>query len=195
MKYIGIDEAGRGTLFGSVFAGAVIWDDKIDSSSFTDSKKMSKKNRAIARQYIEDNAIAFGVGFATNKEVDYINIRRATFMAMHRAIDDLFDKNPSLLEEDIELRIDGNCFEKYKRYHHNTFVKGDLLYKEISAASVLAKQHHDDDIVNCVNADRELEKYGLLGHMGYATKVHIEAIRQYGPSSFHRMTFKPIKRF
>ena len=74
MKYIGIDEAGRGTLFGSVFAGAVIWDDKIDSSSFTDSKKMSKKNRAIARQYIEDNAIAFGVGFATNKEVDYINM-------------------------------------------------------------------------------------------------------------------------
>lgn len=188
MVIIGIDEAGRGPLLGPVFAGAAICDDN-DDFGFTDSKKMSKKKRRSAYDYINNN-IMFGVGYATEKEIDDINILNATVLAMKRAIDDITKKYDI---NEYELMIDGVRWEKYFD-NCTSIIKGDEKVKCISAASIIAKEYHDDYIKKLCNDNDDLnDKYDLINNMGYGTKKHMEGLNKYGPSKFHRLTFKNVK--
>lgn len=176
---VGVDEAGRGCMIGPVFAAAVIWDKNINSSDIKDSKKISRKKRANIRKYIEQNAIAFGIGSATHHEIDDINISNATFLAMHRALDNIkipFDRT----------LVDGNRFKPYKCMVHTCFVGGDNLYVNIAAASILAKEYHDDWITANFHDD---DRYNLMNNKGYGTIAHMEGLREFGLTDFHRLTY------
>ena len=192
MIIIGIDEAGRGPLIGRVYAGAVIIDIDIEdniNSIITDSKKMSKKKRGIAYEYIVNN-LKYGVGYADEKEIDDINILQATKKAMERAIEDIVKKYDI---KEYKLLIDGCYWEKYFD-NCESIVKGDLKVKEISAASIVAKESHDKHIVDLCNENPELnKKYDLLKNMGYGTAKHLHGIKRYGISKFHRKCFKCCK--
>ena len=188
MIEIGIDEAGRGPLLGPVYASATICNEDVDFI-FTDSKKMSKKKRRIAYNYIIDN-IKFGVGYSSEKEIDEINILNATVLAMKRAIDDIINKYNI---KEYKLIIDGVRWEKYFD-NCTSIIKGDEKIKSISAASIIAKEYHDDYIKNLCEKNPELnEYYDLMKNMGYGTKKHMEGLNKYGPSKFHRLTFKNVK--
>ena len=176
---VGIDEAGKGCMIGPVYSAAVIWDKNVDASEIKDSKKISRKKRAVIRKYIEENAIDYGVGFASNTEVDEINISNATFLAMHRALGNLktsFDR----------ILVDGDRFKPYQCNVHTCIVGGDNKYVNIAAASILAKEYHDDWIKEHFGDD---DKYNLMNNKGYGTKVHLEAIRQYGITDYHRLSY------
>ena len=192
MIIIGVDEAGRGPLIGRVYAGAVIIDTDIEdniNSIITDSKKMSKKKRGIAYEYIVNN-LKYGVGYADEKEIDDINILQATRKAMERAIEDIVKKYDI---KEYKLLIDGCYWEKYFD-NCESIVKGDLKVKEISAASIVAKEFHDKHIVELCNENPELnKKYDLLKNMGYGTANHLHGIKTYGISKFHRKCFKCCK--
>ena len=190
---IGIDEAGRGPLFGPVYAGAVIWDDKLDFDLINDSKKLTKKKRKIAFDWILENIKYWGVGYASEKEIDNINILNATKLAMNRAIINLKEKTDNLQIKN--LIIDGTYWENYDfNYNVESIVKGDTKYYSIASASILAKEFHDKHIKDILNENQELnEKYDLEKNMGYGTKKHIEGLNKYGPSKYHRMTFKRCK--
>ena len=180
---VGVDEAGRGCMIGPVVAAAVIWDPSIPFEGIKDSKKLSRKRRAQLRTYIEENAIAFGVGMASNMEIDEINILNATYLAMHRALDQIgipFDR----------ILVDGDRFRPYKFIRHNCQVNGDDRFVSIAAASILAKEHHDEWVVNRFAND---ERYDLLNNRGYGTKKHMQGLTDFGLSSNHRRTF--CKRF
>lgn len=180
---VGVDEAGRGCMIGPVVAAAVIWDPSIPFEGIRDSKKLSRKKRAQLRTYIEANAVAFGVGMASNKEIDEINILNATYLAMHRALDQIethFDR----------ILVDGDRFLPYKFIRHNCQVNGDDRFVSIAAASILAKEHHDEWVVNRFAND---DRYDLLNNRGYGTKKHMQGLTDYGLSSDHRRTF--CKRF
>lgn len=188
----GLDEAGRGSLAGPVFAGAVIWprdlDPDIEHPKLNDSKKLSKKRREFLRNYIEENAIDFAVGSCTPQEIDEINILKASHLAMHRAIKKL-NIEPEL------LLVDGNMFTNYLKedgdiIEHECIIKGDGKYASISAASILAKTYHDDYIDKLVEENPELDKYGWKTNMCYGTKTHMEAIKKYGTTIHHRKSFK-----
>jgi ribonuclease HII len=190
---IGVDEAGRGPLLGRVYAGAVIYNDIIDNqyinNIITDSKKLTKKKRKVAYDYIIDNMM-YGAGYATEQEIDNFNILNATKMAMERAIDNIIKKYNI---DNYKLLIDG-CY--WERYFDNctSIVKGDSKFKCISAASIIAKESHDNYIQDLCNNNSELnERYDLLKNMGYGTKKHIDGIMKYGISNFHRKTFKQCK--
>ena len=190
---IGIDEAGRGPLIGRVYAGAVIWGkDTLDNPIINDSKKLSAKKRKIALDWIKQNVKAWGVGYAEPKEIDQINILEATKLAMQRAIDNL-RTNYNLQNENISLIIDGTGWEnKFTNYNVKSFVKGDSKYLSIAAASIIAKEYHDDYIKDLCTTNPDLDKkYNLLSNMGYGTKKHFLGLEQYGNSTFHRLTFKP----
>lgn len=192
MIVIGIDEAGRGPLIGRVYAGAVIIDKDIDEDIkkiITDSKKMSKKKRKIAYEYIINN-LKYGVGYSDEKEIDKINILQATKNAMERAIKDIVDKYNV---KEYKLLIDGCYWEKYFN-NCESIVKGDLKVKEISAASIIAKESHDKHIIDLCNENPELNtKYDLLKNMGYGTKKHLDGINKYGICDYHRTSFKCCK--
>ena len=176
---VGVDEAGKGCMIGPVYSAAVIWDKYVDASDIKDSKKISRKKRAVVREYIEENAIDFGVGCATNLEVDELNISNATFLAMHRALGNLktpFDR----------ILVDGDRFKPYKCQVHTCVVRGDNKYVNIAAASILAKEYHDDWIKEHFGDDT---RYNLMNNKGYGTKAHLEALREFGVTDFHRMTF------
>lgn len=176
---VGIDEAGKGCMIGPVFAAAVIWDKNIDSSEIKDSKKISRKKRADIRKYIENNAIAYGIGSATHQEIDDINISNATFLAMHRALDNIkitFDR----------IIVDGNRFKPYKCMVHTCFVGGDNLYVNIAAASILAKEYHDDWITEHFSDDT---RYNLMNNKGYGTVAHMKGLREFGLSDYHRLSY------
>ena len=178
----GVDEAGRGPLAGPVCAAAVILPPHIEIPGLNDSKKLSDKRRRELMPVIKEKAFAWGVGFASHQEIDDINILQATFLAMERAIANLNVK-PNL------ALIDGNR-EKDFGIPVKTVVKGDSRSASIAAASVIAKVTRDDLML------KEAEKYPAYGfeiHKGYGTKAHYEALRLYGPSSIHRMTF--LKKF
>jgi ribonuclease HII len=188
----GLDEAGRGPLIGRVYASAVIIDPNEDLHPLlNDSKKLSRKKREIVREWIEENCI-YEVAYSDEKEIDEINILQATQKAMHKALNGL------MLEPEF-LVVDGNFFRNYINkngdyVNHVTVEKGDSLYASISAASVLAKEYHDDYIRELVKENPELdEKYGLLSNMGYGTKKHMDGIKIHGVSKFHRMSFKCCK--
>jgi ribonuclease HII len=186
---VGTDEAGRGTLIGNVYAGAVIWDNSKTCELIKDSKKITPQKRNIARKWIEEN-LKFGIGFATNEEVDEINILNASHLAMHRAIQNLIDKYKINIEHII---IDGNSFKKFNNVSHHCIIKGDDKFLSIASASILAKEYHDDHIRE-ICKKYNLSNYDLDNNMGYGTKKHLEAIQNHGISELHRKTFKCCKK-
>ncbi|PKQ62737.1 ribonuclease HII [Labilibaculum filiforme] len=175
----GCDEAGRGCLAGPVFAAAVILPKNFSNHLLNDSKKLSEKNRYLLREIIEKEAIAWAVGIVSHTEIDQINILNASFLAMHRAVEQLKTSPEHLL-------IDGNRFNPYPNINHTCIVKGDGKYLSIAAASVLAKTYRDDFML------LEHEKfpyYDWKNNKGYPTKKHRMAIREHGINSIHRKTF------
>lgn len=185
----GVDEVGRGCLFGRVYTAAVIWDDTITHPLLKDSKKLSSKQRGIMRYFIEENAIDYSVSYEENTIIDQKNILHATIGCMHKSIRALN------VEPDL-LKIDGNYFKPYPGIRHECEIKGDARFKCISAASIIAKVYHDEwirGLVSC-GVEPELDRYDLLNNMGYGTRKHISAIKEYGPTKYHRMTFAPMSR-
>lgn len=175
----GCDEAGRGCLAGPVYAAAVILPHDFKNDVLNDSKQLSEHKRYELRKIIEKEALAWAVGVVTNEEIDKINILNASFLAMHRAIDQLKVRPEALL-------IDGNRFKKYQEIPHTTVVKGDGKYLSIAAASILAKTYRDD-FMNKIDA--EYPGYDWKGNKGYPTKKHRDGIRRLGTTPYHRMTF------
>lgn len=175
----GCDEAGRGCLAGPVYAAAVILPLDFEVSLIDDSKKLSAKTRNVLRIKIENEAIAWAVAAVDNTEIDDINILNASFLAMHRALDQLSQKPDFLL-------IDGNRFKAYKNIAHLCVVKGDGIYASIAAASILAKTHRD---AYMEKLHKQYPKYNWLSNKGYPTPAHKIAIAQYGISPFHRKSF------
>ena len=176
----GCDEAGRGCLAGPVVAAAVILPKKFKNELLNDSKKLTEKQRELLRPVIEKEALAWGVGIVSPREIDEINILNASFLAMHRAVDKLL-KKPNL------LLIDGNRFNKHKEYEHICIIKGDAKFMPIAAASVLAKTYRDDIMKQY---HEEFPVYDWNKNKGYPTKAHREAIRNHGTTEYHRMTFR-----
>lgn len=191
---IGIDEAGRGPLIGRVYAGAVILGKELKCDMINDSKKLTAKKRGIALKWIKENVAAWGVGYAEPEEIDNINILEATNLAMTRAITNLKETFPDYANIN-SLIIDGCYWEnRFANYNVTSFVKGDATYFSIACASIIAKEYHDMHIKDiCKNTDLDM-KYDLLKCMGYGTKKHLLGIEKYGPSTYHRKTFKPIKK-
>ena len=178
----GVDEAGRGPLAGPVCAAAVILPEHLEIPGLTDSKKLTDKKRRELFPVIKEQAIAYGIGFATEQEIDEINILQATFLAMQRALDQLSVKPELAL-------IDGNR-EKDFGVPVKTVVKGDSLSANIAAASVLAKVTRDDLMVELAE---KYPQYGFEIHKGYGTKVHYAALTEHGPCPAHRKSF--LKKF
>ena len=177
----GVDEVGRGSLVGPVYAAAVILLKKIDKKKLKDSKKLSKKNREILDVCIKKNCI-WSIGSASQKEIEKYNILNASLLAMKRAIKKL-KKKPEL------VLIDGNKLPIIDNYNLKNIIKGDQKIPEISAASIIAKVSRDRLITNL---SKNFKKYGWSKNAGYGTKDHIVAIKKYGVTKFHRKTFKPI---
>lgn len=178
----GIDEAGRGPLAGPVCAAAVILPKNLEIPALDDSKKLSDKRRRELFPIIQQQAIAYGIGFASHEEIDEINILQATFLAMKRALAAMETK------ADFAL-IDGNRETDFG-LPVKTVVKGDSLSANIAAASVLAKVSRDDVMEAMAE---EYPQYGFEIHKGYGTKAHYEALRTYGPCPIHRLSF--LKKF
>ena len=175
----GCDEAGRGCLAGPVFAAAVILDERNPIVGLDDSKKLTDKKREALRYEIEEKALSYGVAMLTNQEIDQHNILRASFLAMHRAIEKLSGEPELLL-------IDGNRFIPFKKIQHECIVKGDAKYQSIAAASILAKTYRDEFMRNL---HEQYPHYGWNHNMGYPTVAHREGIKQYGITPFHRLSF------
>ncbi|WP_446785357.1 ribonuclease HII [Macellibacteroides fermentans] len=175
----GCDEAGRGCLAGPVFAAAVILPPDFKSELLNDSKQLSEKNRYALRPLIEQEALAWGIGVVTAPEIDAINILKASFLAMHRAIEQLKVQPQALL-------IDGNRFTPYKEIPFTCMVKGDGRFLSIAAASILAKTYRDDYMLQLAE---EYPFYGWQQNKGYPTRAHREAISKHGITPYHRKTF------
>ena len=180
----GCDEAGRGCLAGPVVAGAVILPKEFQNELLNDSKKLTEKKRYQLRPLIQKEAIAWGIGIVSNEEIDEINILNASFLAMHRAIDEL-KVHPEL------LLIDGNRFNPYKNISHHCIIKGDGKYLNIAAASILAKTFRDD-IMTAI--DKDYPVYEWFKNKGYPTKKHREAIIKFGDTEHHRKSFQLIPK-
>ena len=196
----GCDEAGRGCLAGSVFASAVILPDNYQNDMLNDSKQLTEKKRYQLREQIERDAVAWAVGIVTAAEIDKINILNSSILAMHRALDQLKVRPEAII-------VDGNKFKPYyepsvresapslrgraggEATPHTTIVKGDGKYLAIAAASILAKTYRDD-YMNKIDA--EYPAYQWKKNKGYPTKAHYAAIREVGPSPYHRLTFKGV---
>ena len=178
----GVDEAGRGPLAGPVCAAAVILPEHLQIPGLNDSKKLTDKKRRELFPVIQEQAIAYGIGLASEQEIDEINILQATFLAMRRALDQL------TVRPEIAL-IDGNRETDFG-LPVKTVVKGDSLSANIAAASVLAKVTRDNIMVELT---QQYPEYGFEIHKGYGTKAHYEALRTYGPSPIHRRSF--LKKF
>lgn len=176
----GCDEAGRGCLAGPVFAAAVILPPDYENPVLNDSKQLSEKERYQLRPEIEQSAVAWAVGIVSAEEIDKINILNASILAMHRAVD-------ALSVVPGHLIIDGNRFKRYRDVSHQCVVKGDGKYLSIAAASVLAKIYRDD-YMNRIDA--EYPVYNWVSNKGYPTLKHRDAIRQFGVSPHHRMSFR-----
>ncbi len=176
----GCDEAGRGCLAGPVVAAAVILPPDFHHPLLNDSKQLTEKQRELLRPVIEREAISWAVARVDPEEIDRINILRASFLAMHRAIARL-DPQPDL------LLIDGNRFDRHPTIRHVCVVGGDARYRSIAAASVLAKTHRDELMRQLAEA---YPQYGWNHNMGYPTRTHREALAQHGPTPWHRMSFR-----
>lgn len=175
----GCDEAGRGCLAGPVFAAAVILPKRFKAPGLTDSKKLSEKLRDELRIIIEETALDWAVGVVDNNEIDKINILNASFLAMHRAIDQLKTRPEILL-------IDGNRFNRYRDVEHQCIIGGDGKYLHIAAASILAKTHRDEYMKKI---HEEHPEYQWLQNKGYATLSHRNAIHKHGACKYHRKSY------
>ena len=187
----GCDEAGRGCLAGPVFAAAVVLPSDFKNEMLNDSKQLTEKKRYLLREVIEREALAWAVGIVDNKEIDKINILNASILAMHRALDQLTVRPENII-------VDGNRWKLYQEPTANdnvnepkvvpatTIVKGDGKYLSIAAASILAKTYRDDFMLRI---HEEFPQYHWDRNKGYPAKVHREAIRQYGTTPYHRMSF------
>ena len=178
----GVDEAGRGPLAGPVCAAAVILPPNVEIPGLNDSKKLTDKRRRELFPIIKEQAVAYGIGLASHKEIDEINILQATYLAMERALAQLSVKPELAL-------IDGNRAKDFG-IPVQTVVKGDSLSASIAAASILAKVTRDDLMLQ---AALEYPQYQFDVHKGYGTKAHYAALTEHGPSPIHRMTF--LKKF
>ena len=180
----GCDEAGRGPLAGPVFAAAVILPEGFHHALLNDSKQMSEKARDTLREVIEREAVSWAVVAVSPEEIDTVNILNASILGMQRAVLQL-DPSPEF------LLVDGNRFRPFGRYKatdYRTVVHGDATYASIAAASVLAKTHRDEYMRRIA---AEYPQYGWDRNMGYPTKEHIEAIKRYGYTLYHRKSFHP----
>ena len=189
---IGIDEAGRGPFLGPVYAAAVIWGDAPENDLIKDSKKLSKKKRKEAVKWIQENVKSYGVGYSTNEEIDNLGIIGATRKAMVSAVNNLENINQNF----YNVLIDGIGWKKndfdfnVNNFEIEAIVKGDDKYRNIAAASILAKDAHDFHIERLCEEDEELNiKYDILNNKGYGTKKHIEGIKKHGLCQFHRQSF------
>ncbi|WP_424047692.1 ribonuclease HII [Prevotella jejuni] len=176
---VGCDEAGRGCLAGSVYAAAVILPPDYENELLNDSKKLSAKKRYTLRAEIERDAVAWAVGVVTPEEIDKINILNASFLAMHRALDQLKVRPEAVI-------VDGNRFKPYQELPFTTIVKGDGKYLSIAAASILAKTYRDDYMQALA---KEYPQYDWQSNMGYPTKKHRKAISKHGVTPYHRKSF------
>ena len=175
----GCDEAGRGCLAGSVYAAAVILPPDYQNELLNDSKKLTAKKRYALREEIERDAIAWAVGIVTPKEIDKINILNASFLAMHRALEQLKVRPQAII-------VDGNRFNPYEDLPFTTIIKGDGKYLSIAAASILAKTYRDDYMLSLAE---EYPQYDWQSNVGYPTKKHRQAIREYGITPYHRKSY------
>ena len=179
----GVDEVGRGSLVGPVYAAAVILKKKINKKILKDSKKLTKINREVLEKYIKKNSY-WSIGSASLREIEKINILNASLLAMKRAIKKL-NKKPS------HVLIDGNKIPKIKNYNLKYVIKGDEKIPEISAASIIAKVSRDRLITKM---SKKYIKYSWYKNAGYGTKGHLLAIKKFGITKYHRKTFKPIHK-
>ena len=175
----GCDEAGRGCLAGSVYAAAVILPPDYQNELLNDSKKLTAKKRYALREEIERDAIAWAVGIVTPKEIDKINILNASFLAMHRALEQLKVRPQAII-------VDGNRFNPYEDLPFTTIIKGDGKFLSIAAASILAKTYRDDYMLSLAE---EYPQYDWQSNMGYPTKKHRQAIREHGITPYHRKSY------
>ena len=176
----GTDEAGRGCLCGPVVAAAVILPKDFSHPRLNDSKKLSEKDRRILRPIIEEQALAYGVSFVMQEEVDEINVLKASLTGMHRSIDQLKVRPEFII-------VDGNKFTNYSNVPHKTIVKGDAKYMSIAAASILAKTYRDEYMEKI---HQEFPMYNWCKNKGYPTKKHRDAIRKFGVTMHHRKSFR-----
>ncbi|OZB17168.1 MAG: ribonuclease HII [Hyphomonas sp. 34-62-18] len=184
---IGVDEAGRGPWAGPVTAAAVILDPARPVAGLTDSKKLSEKARDRLAPLIRERALAWSVAEASVGEIDTLNIRQATFLAMQRAIAGVFAQTASA---GAMILIDGNALPADLPAPARAIIKGDLTEPSISAASILAKTHRDAQMTSLCNT---YPGYGFSGHKGYGTAAHAEALARLGPCPVHRQSFAPVK--
>lgn len=194
-----VDEVGRGPLIHDVVVGCVIMPHKYDENDklvgkIKDSKKCSQKLLTQLNAYIKETAIAWGIGRASAKEIDEFNILNATFIAMHRALDSVYEK----VEFD-EIYVDGNKFKTYMTPNsaefipHKCIIDGDASYLGIAAASIIAKVYRDKLIDDLVAQHPEYdERYKLTSNKGYGTKHHLEGLKKFGATPYHRVSFRPV---
>lgn len=176
----GLDEVGRGCLAGPVVAAAVILPPNYEHPILNDSKQLTRTQREQVRADVLRDALAWAVAEVSNEEIDRINILKASFLAMHRAVDQLTVRPEHLL-------VDGNRFMPYPMTPHTCIIKGDAKFLSIAAASVLAKCHRDELMAQL---GREFPHYGWAQNVGYPTPIHRSAIAQHGPCRWHRMSFR-----
>ena len=176
----GTDEAGRGCLAGPVSAAAVIFSENYSNPDLNDSKKLSEKKRNELRKIIEKEALAFSVVHVDNHEIDKINILNASILAMHRAIKQLKIVPGFIL-------VDGNRFSKYGNLEHKCLISGDSKFQNVAAASILAKTYRDELMTKL---SKKYPQYNWNKNKGYPTKFHKNSIKLYGPSIYHRKSFR-----
>lgn len=179
---IGVDEAGRGPLAGPVFAAAVWLPDGLKLRGVDDSKKLSPHVRSALATEIK-HRVMYGIGWATEKEIDRLNILRASLLAMERAL-------ASLQVKATRVLVDGNHAPEMEGYEFIAVVKGDQRFACIAAASILAKVERDSWMRQMA---LRYPRYGFDKHFGYATRAHLQALREYGPCEIHRLTFRPVR--
>ena len=176
----GVDEAGRGSLAGPVTAAAVILGKNFKGKNLDDSKKLSQSKRLELKKLIEKNALAYSVAFVSSYEIDKNNILNSTFMAMHKSIEGLN------IEPDFIL-VDGNLFKPYRDLKYKCIIKGDQKYQNIAAASILAKTYRDEYMSNL---HIKFPEYDWIKNKGYGTKYHIDMIKKFGRTKYHRKSFQ-----
>jgi ribonuclease HII len=192
---VGLDEAGRGSLWGRLYVGAVImspedesyFDNGVALRQIKDSKKLTPRKRAVLADYIRENSIDTAVAYAEPEEIDSVNILQADMSAMHRALD-------SLVVPFQRILVDGDTWRPYKDVQAITIIEGDSVSLPIAAASILAKEAHDEWLREEVVKRPELhERYGLSTNMGYGTAVHMAGLKTWGADIAHRRSFQPVR--
>lgn|SRR5210317_257639 len=200
---IGVDEVGRGCLYGSVIAAAVVLPLELKEQEWDeikDSKKISEKKRNRLAEFIKSKALYYGIGESTQEEIDKTNILKASIKAMHRAIDKCYNVVKEHNKEMFEsILVDGNYFIPYTNANnedtiipYECIIQGDNKHLTIAAASILAKTYRDNMIIEECNANETLKLYDIHKNKGYGTKKHIETVHKLGPIDGHRLSFKPF---